>query len=85
MKGGDCTAVLPAGIPNITGALNNALFDSANGTGAFSTWQEGSMRGDGNWYSKSAANFDASRCSSIYGASPTVQPPALQLMPQIRY
>ena len=29
--------------------------------------------------------FDASRSNSIYGASTTVQPPALQLTPQIRY
>ena len=29
--------------------------------------------------------LDASRSSSIYGASNTVQPPALVLLPQIKY
>jgi len=31
------------------------------------------------------SDFDASRCSLIYGASSTVQPPAITLIPQIRY
>lgn len=31
------------------------------------------------------ANLDASISSAIYGASTTVQPPALQLIPQIKY
>lgn len=30
-------------------------------------------------------NFDASRSNAIYGASTTVQPPAIVLIPQIRY
>ena len=30
-------------------------------------------------------NFSASRYNSVYGSSTTVQPPALQLIPQIRY
>lgn len=29
--------------------------------------------------------FDASRSNSIYGASDTVQPPAITLIPQIKY
>ena len=29
--------------------------------------------------------FDASRCSPIYGASTTIQPPALQLIAQIKF
>lgn len=29
--------------------------------------------------------FSANRSSSIYGASETVQPPALQIIPQIKY
>ena len=29
--------------------------------------------------------FDASRSNPIYGASTTVQPPALCLIPQVRY
>ena len=84
-KGSDTPGIINAGLPNITGAINNALFDSARGTGAFTTWKEGSMKGDGALYSKAAANFDASRSSSIYGASDTVQPPALSLIPQIKF
>ena len=30
-------------------------------------------------------SFDASRCSVVYGNAETVQPPALQLIPQIRF
>ena len=33
----------------------------------------------------SVANLDASRSSAIYGASTTVQPPALALIPQIKF
>ena len=29
--------------------------------------------------------FDAARCSSVYGSADTIQPPALSLIPQIKY
>ena len=36
-------------------------------------------------YPGTSLKFDASRCNSLYGASATVQPPAISLIPQIRY
>lgn len=86
-----------AGLPNITGQLNcvasfkssvgNAGFSSANG--AFSIANEHrdgygvSGHLDGPTYSN--ATFNASRSNAIYGASSTVQPPALQLIAQIKF
>lgn len=35
--------------------------------------------------SKKTLNFNAAGSNSIYGASDTVQPPALTLIPQIKY
>lgn len=78
-----------AGLPNITGNLGNLRTnsDSSQGnpvismSGAFSatdaTVYGGDNDGDGRWAAYfDSANFDASRSSSIYGASSTVQPPA---------
>lgn len=74
--------VKSAGLPNITGGM--LAFSS--GSGAF---------GAGELYGYSAVesaghgiayvNFYASRSSSLYGASNTVQPPALTLLPCIKY
>ena len=66
---------------NASGALspninNGALYKSAYG----STSTGGSDGG-----TAIQINFDASRSSSIYGASNTVQPPALALIPQIKF
>ena len=71
--------VAPA-LPNITGTFtNNGHAGYADATGAFTSTKNntGSNSGgasDGGFYS-----FDASRSSSIYGNSDTVQPPATQM------
>lgn len=84
--GGDSAGALQAGLPNITGRLVQGIQSSRDYTqGAF--YQPGDSggpcahKGD----SRMLAYFNASRCSSVYGKSSTVQPPAIQLIPQIKY
>ena len=73
-----------AGLPNITGTISQCL--SYNGTtpvysGAFSSKKStGTILYSGGgdfWTSPPTYSLDASRCSSIYGNSTTVQPPAV--------
>lgn len=69
---------IDAGLPNITGNINGVKSTSSNYTDGFVQWTKGSAEGV---YGSGAGaygthNFDASRSSSIYGNSSTVQPPA---------
>lgn len=69
-----------AGLPNITGNVYSAwvaAFDEADGcfgtvylNGYPAQWQSEYKKSNNRCF------LDASRCSSIYGASTTVQPPA---------
>lgn len=81
-----------AGLPNITGHIANrddvGHRDSwCDATGAF--WGEGTSqnrwRGTSGGQGAEYAAFDASRSNSIYGASTTVQPPALTMRYYIKY
>ena len=85
-----------AGLPNITGQFSwtdssGVLNTLTNLTGAFysqhndiNTATRGSVVADtGN--RATYAKFSASRESTIYGASNTVQPPALTMLPIIKY
>ena len=82
--------MLSAGLPNITGQVD---FENTEGlwsaSGCFNPIGIYDNKAPQNVYDvntrQTAMDFDASRSSSIYGASNTVQPPALQLIPQIRY
>ena len=85
---GSATAgtVKSAGLPNITGGMFiNAGRDSIeNGAFKYTATVGGgginnSNTGTGN------VNFNASRCSSVYGNSTTVQPPALTMRYIIKY
>lgn len=84
---------LDAGLPNIKGSANNALqtFNWSSsisaGSGAITTTPVGdTMAGThGNGYGGVWIDFDASKSNSTYGNSTTVQPPALCLLPCIRY
>lgn len=77
-----------AGLPNITGwfgqrtssntIADNVLF-TKNTSGVNSEDIAAGAVGSGKVY------FDASRVSSVYGASTTVQPPALTMLPIIKY
>ena len=77
-----------AGLPNITGAgpLASSTSPSGSFTGAFSK-ATGSLAGGISEGGSVDANvtFDASASSAIYGASSTVQPPAVRLLPCIKY
>ena len=93
-KGGDTVSVLNAGLPNITGLVspqNGYATSIAHGnslTGALYIRSDGSNGGqariDGTSLYK-GWGFDASRSCAIYGASTTVQPPAISLIKQIRF
>ena len=68
-----------AGLPNITGTIGEGL-RAYNTTGAFyevSSYAKAPT--DGNYTSTNQAGFDASRSSSVYGNSDTVQPKATQM------
>ena len=89
LHGGDSPAVLAAGLPNIQGTLTGLAYRNnyyGVGTGVFSTSRSGgqsalTLDGTGN----DLINFNATNSNSIYGASNTVQPPAIVLIPQIKY
>ena len=68
---------IAAGLPNITGTFNNTVNITA-ASGTFYTRKVSSSTGGTNTYtvSDAGAGIDASRSSSIYGNSSTVQPPA---------
>ena len=68
--------VLEAGLPNITGKFV-AVFRGNPVSGAFSNLGSGGhTKAKTDWDGQNIL-FDASRCSSIYGNSSTVQPPAV--------
>jgi len=74
-----------AGLPNITG---RASFQPHSSTlnGAFSSGSGGSgVAGGGSGFWSGCTQFDASKSNSIYGASTTVQPPAVTMRFYIRY
>ena len=83
-----------AGLPNITGAVKARRISSnsyllAGSGGAFSnsnaTTRDFGVIQSSTEYTHSRLDFDASICSSIYGNSTTVQPPALTMLPIIKY
>ena len=88
LAGDSAGATVAAGLPNITGVLKyrySAIY-SAEGSFAQGRARENSVNLA---FSDSStgltASFDASRSNPIYGASSTVQPPAIRLIPIIRY
>ena len=67
--------VIEAGLPNITGEVWAGWM---SGTGVFKNHKFRGASGDGHGYpDHDSCSFDASRSSSIYGRSNTVQPPAV--------
>lgn len=76
--------VKEAGLPNITGKLTrSAYIDSASG--ALSVSNNGWNGGREDWAACVDVSLDASRSSSIYGKSDTVQPPALTMRFLIKF
>ena len=89
LMGGEAVKSVVAGLPNITGSVRcvaSDLHNSMTCSGAFykdsnspAYYKEGSQ---GNIQT---VIIDASRSNPIYGASDTVQPPALAMIAQIKY
>ena len=79
--------MLAPGLPNITGSFGGYAYYNMLDSGAFSN--NGDLSGfESNTISKAWHDrieiFDASRSSAIYGASSTVQPPAIALLWQLK-
>lgn len=95
IEGGDTPAKVEAGLPNITGTTSTNIGNGRGamcmeGTGAFTPRsQTGSaiLQDSAYTYNQQTigVDFNASRSSGIYGKSSTVQPPAITLIPQIKY
>ena len=76
-------SLVEAGLPNITGGVNNVTFDSyatSNVYGAFNSITDISNATEGSSSAERHCNitFDASNSSSIYGNSTTVQPQTIK-------
>ena len=93
---GTAGTVKAAGLPNITGSIKSyssigaGLIGNDNNnarSGAFHAGSAGSygVEYNGEYSSKCALNFTASKSNTIYGASTTVQPPALTMRMYIKY
>lgn len=70
------------GLPNITGSVTRNLYsDTPTATGSFvqGSTSDTNIRNDGTGEPAGTLSFDASRSSSVYGNSTTVQPPATQM------
>lgn len=82
IMGGDNASIVSAGLPNIRGTFSGN--QDVMETGVFYRISTNNMNSG---HDPFAANigFDASRSSSIYGKSETVQPPSISLVPQIKY
>lgn len=87
LQGGDSPAVLAAGLPNITGQYYAVVGGNITVNGAFNgSWTDSSgQTSGGGGYNRVHLSFNASKSNAIYGASNTVQPPAIVLIPQIKY
>lgn len=70
--------LVEAGLPNITGTMKGVDDNSWNYTGAFYEIEQGGSSGGTN--NGSRPGFDASRSSSIYGNSTTVQPQTIKVL-----
>ena len=93
IQGGDITAVVAPGVPNITGKAWSFCGTAGNGLDAaegafFLSHQSTSDVASGQTGSASAydaLNINAAACNSIFGKSDTVQVATLQLIAQIKY
>ena len=80
-------ASVAPGLPNITGGpigtegITQTLIGALYKASDFVRWS----LSNGNTHYWEAVNFDASKPNPIYGASATVQPAAIKLIPVIRY
>lgn len=68
-----------AGLPNITGTVGFKGQPGATASGAFQYTASGQTGSADNYSGEHQASFDASRSSSIYGNSNTVQPQSIKV------
>ena len=94
LKGGDTIAAVAAGLPNLKcdfgdygGPAGNEAYDKS--TNDLFTLVTGTQHyravGDSDSNSNNYWRFNAQAYNPIYGNNDTVQPAALQLIPQIKY
>lgn len=81
--GADSAGYIAAGLPNITG-MGGSTLGSPGASGAMYLGGQNAACGNGGW-GFFTLYFDASRSSSIYGASSTVQPPSIKVRVYTRY
>lgn len=74
---------IEAGLPNIVGTIG-VCGTGYTPTGAFQYWKKGAALSNSG-EADNLHDFNASRCSKIYGNSTTVQPPAQGVHVCIRY
>lgn len=77
-----------AGLPKIDGSFGAMSYTNGQPTGAFTSNDENTnqiQEGGGNNKRYVRFKFDASKSSSIYGNSDTVQPPAIKMPYIIKY
>lgn len=88
IQGGDNCTVLTAGLPNIYGNIYHVAHGQSLGGAADGMFAHAYETNTGNASSGGELNtfsLSASRVNPIYGNSDTVQPPAVILIPQIKY
>ena len=85
--GAESFGYIEAGLPNITGSASIWLGVFNASSGCFSRSSSGEAVGGSGTYKKNnkTINFDAHGSSTIYGNSPTVQPPAIKVRVKTRY
>lgn len=85
--GAEAGTYYAAGLPNITGHFSTALeWTQSRFDGAFRRDNQDGNGPDGSeWSNCQLVSFDASRSNNIYGASNTVQPPAMTVIYCIKY
>ena len=99
MQGGDSLKAASAGLPNIVGKIKNnndgyavnaagGLYAAFENNGCFTFDNAAGISitaGTTGANVLTSINFNAAQCNPIYGNSDTVQPPAIQLIPQIKF
>ena len=79
-----------AGLPNVSGVVNGLFGGNVNADGCFdwnskTQYNQQALTPSSNYSGKSNLVLNASLSNSIYGNSSTVQPPAVILIPIIKY
>ena len=78
------------GVPNIQGSFQETthrMYFNGNYTGALKAmdYSRSTQQGNDSGSGEGGFIFDASLSNKIYGNSDTVQPPAIVLIPQVKY